>query len=860
LILEVQDLKKKNRFLSETSSHLKAENHRLEIEAMKQQKRIEQLMNLSEGAKNFGLSAEIKKEIEKSILVRQLKNQINILKSDIAGKEADLERLQKTIKATHVTEVECEKEEYMMEVERLKCIVLGLKDELLREKRRREWNLRLASGDNGDDIRKEIARLSTGYQHILSNISTKSTASSQRPMSASSSVTNGGSTVTSSGQPSKLVRPLSADGTRLKQREAAIASADMNGQQQKPLLFYYHSGPTANINAETPATDAEVVFDPLDNFGLQQYADTKNPLPVSVPLITPDPTEGVTMKPVESFESFEGSLSQVQTATTNNDINSLVSTALNGSFDKKKPQTAVNTKYKVGQQIEALYYRGTSWYKGSIRATHSIAPGEVVYDITYDDGDRELKVIESNIRPKTSTVEGSTTDRPVMLLEQPAVKVDTASAVVSKAVAAIDSKEETGAYRVGDKVEARYGGGSKWYGAIVTASSKNKPDSNEFVYNLRYDDGDNENRVSEEFIRNVPTSTVTASSSQQTTNNSNASFDPVAMTSPRDTKAQEIVASKNPISSLSVNPSKVSPSVFSKGDRVQGYFEALNEWFNGSIKEVRSDGTYHVLFDDGDEETDIPIRRLRPLISNSTETVADTPLIRSDIQQVKDVYTAGDHVEALFDNGDAWYGATIKSINKSASSDFTYSLRYDDGDEESNVPAKNIRRSLHRAVSSDSIYTEPNNHETPPQPSQYSTGDHVEALFDNGDAWYGATIKSINKSASSDYTYSLRYDDGDEESNVSAKNIRHVVDQTPSSSSSDHISSTHEVTKLEKKRLPIVATTLESYLGDISDDDDDDLGNIGGLDAGPALTLNYNANGSARVKVDSDEYDEDFDP
>lgn len=736
---------------------------------MKQQKRIEQLMNLSEGAKNFGLSAEIKKEIEKSILVRQLKNQINILKSDIAGKEADLERLQKTIKATHVTEVECEKEEYMMEVERLKSIVLGLKDELLREKRRREWNLRLASGDNGEDIRKEIARLSTGYQHILSNISTKSTASSQRPMSASSSVTNGGSTVTSSGQPSKLVRPLSADGTRLKQRQAAIASAEINGQQQKPLLFYYHSGPTVNINAETPAAAVDIAVDPLDNFGLQQYADTKNPLPVSVPLITPDPTEGVTMKPVESFE---GSLSQVQIATTSNDINSLMSTALNGSFDKKKPPTAVNTKYKVGQQIEALYYRGTSWYKGSIRAIHPIAPGEVVYDITYDDGDRELKVIESNIRPKTSTVEGSTTDRPVMLLEQPAVKVDTASVVVTKPVAAIDSKEEIGAYRVGDKVEARYGGGSKWYGAIVTASSKNKPDSNEFVYNLRYDDGDNENRVSEEFIRNVPNITVSASSSQQSTSDSNAS--------PRDVKTQEIVPSKVPIASQSVNPSKVSPSVFFKGDRVQGYFEALNEWFNGTIKEVRSNGTYHVLFDDGDEETDMPIRRIRPLISNATEAVADTPLIRSDIQQVKDVYTVGDHVEALFENGDAWYGATIKSINKSASSDYTYSLRYDDGDEESNVPAKNIRHKV----------------------------DH----------------------------------------------------QTPPSSSSDHISSTQSVTNLEKKRLPIVATTLESYLGDISDDDDDDLGNIGGLDAGPALTLNYNVNGSVRVKVDSDEYDEDFDP
>jgi len=201
-------------------------------------------------------------------------------------------------------------------------------------------------------------------------------------------------------------------------------------------------------------------------------------------------------------------------------------------------------------------------------------------------------------------------------------------------------------------------------------------------------------------------------------------------------------------------------------------------------------------------------------------------------------------------------------------------LRYDDGDEESNVPAKNIRQVVDQApppLLSERIHAklEPAAKESsikkieiPPKLPEYSIGDHVEALFDNGSAWYGATIKSINAS-SSEYTYSLRYDDGDEESNVPAKSIRHAVDQAPpsssSSSSSDHINSAHEMTNSAKKRLPIVATTLESYLGDISDDDDD-LGNIGGLDGGPALTLNYNVDGLERVKADSDEYDEDFDP
>ena len=79
LIIELQEMKRKYRTLNENSANLKAENHRLEVEAAKQQKRIDQLLNLSEGAKHIGLSSEIRREIEKSILVRQLKNQINIL-------------------------------------------------------------------------------------------------------------------------------------------------------------------------------------------------------------------------------------------------------------------------------------------------------------------------------------------------------------------------------------------------------------------------------------------------------------------------------------------------------------------------------------------------------------------------------------------------------------------------------------------------------------------------------------------------------------------------------------------------------------------------------------------------------------
>ena len=51
-------------------------------------------------------------------------------------------------------------------------------------------------------------------------------------------------------------------------------------------------------------------------------------------------------------------------------------------------------------------------------------------------------------------------------------------------------------------------------------------------------------------------------------------------------------------------------------------------------------------------------------------------------------YKKGERVEALFRNGQKYYTCTIKSCDE----DGTYSLVYDDGDEERGVPESNIRR------------------------------------------------------------------------------------------------------------------------------------------------------------------------
>ncbi|CAN0521276.1 unnamed protein product, partial [Scytosiphon promiscuus] len=55
--------------------------------------------------------------------------------------------------------------------------------------------------------------------------------------------------------------------------------------------------------------------------------------------------------------------------------------------------------------------------------------------------------------------------------------------------------------------------------------------------------------------------------------------------------------------------------LFSAGDRVRGLFAVKSgrpRWFAGRVKGVNEDGTLHVCYDDGDEETNKSCAEVRP--------------------------------------------------------------------------------------------------------------------------------------------------------------------------------------------------------------------------------------------------------
>jgi phenylalanyl-tRNA synthetase alpha subunit len=206
----------------------------LESEVLKQQHRIDKLLS-PQFAKNSHLLLEIRKEIEKSVLVRQLKAQMLSLRGTITDKEMIIESLQKKTGSAHLIELSAEKEEYFHEIQRLKKMLTQKEKELQQEKNSHAWqkkgeNVTLEGlffsvfsashhsptpllSSHADNLKAEITRLSRGYQQVLERLETTTAATNASKLHQSRvDETDNHSAKPSSSRPSsgKSRRPKSA--------------------------------------------------------------------------------------------------------------------------------------------------------------------------------------------------------------------------------------------------------------------------------------------------------------------------------------------------------------------------------------------------------------------------------------------------------------------------------------------------------------------------------------------------------------------------------------------------------------------------------------------------------------------------
>ncbi|CAM9578665.1 unnamed protein product [Choristocarpus tenellus] len=409
-------------------------------------------------------------------------------------------------------------------------------------------------------------------------------------------------------------------------------------------------------------------------------------------------------------------------------------------------ETTRRKKHVVGDEIEARYKGGRKWYPGVIRGVNR----DNTYDIRYADGDTERDVESSLVRNKGGSSMDSLTS---------------------------DGGED---YREGEKVEARFGGRSRWFKATVQRKNRDG------TYYLRYTDGDEERTVEKELIRRMkverggsksPARRVVSDANSDTDTlgkkldigdevearykgggkwypgvvrgvNRNGTFDIHYSDGDTELGVEARLIRKKGVASMELLTSD-SGIEYKEGDKVEGRLGGRSHWFRATIQRKNRDGTYFLRYEDGDEERRVAknfIRKVGRERSENRSTVRDM-VSDSDDEQV------GENIEARYRGRSKWFKGLVRRANP----DGTYDIRYEDGDEEYGVESNLIHSLDSKATDTSSL-------------EEYQEGDKVEARFRGRSHWFKARVKRNNL----DGTFHLRYEDGDEETAVKKKLIHKV--------------------------------------------------------------------------------------
>ena len=241
--------------------------------------------------------------------------------------------------------------------------------------------------------------------------------------------------------------------------------------------------------------------------------------------------------------------------------------------------------------------------------------GDDSYDIRYDDGDEEKGVAAEFVKAAEDADKGSKTQRRQVAAPAPA----------PAAASDEEDKATSGGFEAGTKILARYKGKKRWYGGTVM--KRNEDGS----YDIMYDDGDKESGVAAEFV-----------------------------------KAAEVIASDE--AAPAPAPAAEGPT-FEAGAKIEALYKGKKHWYTGAVDKVNADGTYDVIYDDGDTEKGVKPEHIRAGAGDSELEV-------------------GQRIEAKYRGKKKYYPGKIAAR---AGDNGTYDIAYDDGEEESGV-ARNLIR------------------------------------------------------------------------------------------------------------------------------------------------------------------------
>jgi Ca2+-binding EF-hand superfamily protein len=277
-------------------------------------------------------------------------------------------------------------------------------------------------------------------------------------------------------------------------------------------------------------------------------------------------------------------------------------------------------------------------------------------------------------------------------------------------------------YRMGQKVEAKWKKGAKFYpGRIMSVNANGSLD-------IKYDDGEEEKGVLPIYVKPLDTS-PRASTASTTYPDSDAEGDPryrvgeyvearqggnirwviatvVSFDRSEGTyhlrysdgqeerrvkykliRRSTAGASREEGTARRLNESEAGKPKLSDGDKVEGNYRGRGKWYPGKISRDRGDGTYDVDYDDGEKETRVDKDLIR-VFDVPARGRDRTPSPKPSSRHREPDFGRGDKVEARPRGSTRWLSAEVTR----AHSDNTFDLEFDDGERESGVPSDRVRR------------------------------------------------------------------------------------------------------------------------------------------------------------------------
>jgi hypothetical protein len=343
-------------------NQLKSENQRLERELLRHEKRIEKI--LSSNDKSDAIPMDVRKDVEKHILVRQLKQQISTLRDNLSMREYEIELYKKSTKSSYIYEIKREKDEYYLEVQRLRGIIMSMKEHMTNKLS----NMAQAISGKGmvvinEELKNEIGRLATGYQNMLSEF---------------------------------------IEGSTKAQESTSSSSRNKVSSKDKPDT-------SSNRNNDD------------DDLGSLRFFDLKNIQEVDIIGLIDNSSVISSNSPVKN-DITSPAKSQSSPNHENHSPNTLISALTNHTNTSSPPVLSTHKKeskssdspvnkdidaFKVGDKVEGNYRSGNIYYPATIKALVE----EGIYSLLYDDGDEELRVSKEKIR---RIVPGSATSKTVV--------------------------------------------------------------------------------------------------------------------------------------------------------------------------------------------------------------------------------------------------------------------------------------------------------------------------------------------------------------------------------------------------------------------------------------------------------------